>query len=55
MDLQTHLLELKSEYIRLQGDMEKLGSNGNDISHLERQLVRLEEEIGKVRKQLKES
>lgn len=53
MNLNDQLLELKSTYIRLQGDIEKLGSTGNDVSHLEKQLETLENEIKKTRKAIR--
>lgn len=55
MDLNSQLLELKSTYIRLQGDIEKLGSTGNDVSHLEKQLETLEQEIKETRQAIKAS
>lgn len=55
MDLNNELLELKSTYIRLQGDIEKLGSTGNDVSHLEKQLESLENKIKETRKAIRES
>lgn len=55
MDLNNELLELKSTYIRLQGDIEKLGSTGNDVSHLEVQLAALEIKITETRNAIKAS
>ena len=50
--LEVELLELKSDYIRIQGDMDKLEFVGGRVSSAEEQLVRLEKEIAKVNKQL---
>lgn len=53
MNLNDQLLELKSTYIRLQGDIEKLGSTGNDVSHLEKQLESIENEIKETRRAMR--
>lgn len=50
--LKAKLDELKSDYIRIQEDMEKLVFVGGRASSAEEQLVRLEEEIADVRKQI---
>lgn len=50
--LEAHLLELKSDYIRIQGDMDKLEFVGGRVSSAEEQLIRLEEEIAEVNRQL---
>lgn len=55
MDLNYELLELKSTYTRLQGDIEKLGSTGNDVSHLEAQLEALEIKIKETRNAIRAS
>ncbi len=55
MDLNYELLELKSTYTRLQGDIEKLGSTGNDVSHLEAQLEALEIKIKETRHAIRAS
>lgn len=50
--LEAQLAELKSDYIRIQEDMEKLVFVGGRASSAEEQLVRLEGEIADVRKKL---
>lgn len=50
--LEAKLDELKSDYIRIQEDMEKLVFVGGRASSAEKQLVRLEKEIAEVRKKL---
>lgn len=50
--LEAKLDELKSDYIRIQEDMEKLVFVGGRASSAEEQLVRLEGEIADVRKKL---
>ncbi|UTI84511.1 SE1832 family protein [Mammaliicoccus sciuri] len=53
MDLNQHLSELKYDYIRIQNDLEKREkSTGQATDLLEKQLVKIEEEISKVRAQL---
>ncbi|MCD8789854.1 hypothetical protein K1Y15_11840 [Mammaliicoccus sciuri] len=52
MDLNQHLSELKYDYIRIQNDLEKRASTGQATDLLEKQLVKIEEEISKVRAQL---
>lgn len=53
-DIQAKLDELKSDYARIQGDMDKLEFVGGRVSSAEEQLIRLEKEIAEVNKQLEE-
>lgn len=46
--LEAKLLELKSDYIRIQGDIDKIEAVGGRIMPAEKQLVRLEEEITEI-------
>lgn len=50
--LEAHLLELKSDYVRIQGDMDKLEAVDGRVSSASEQLIRLEGEIADVNKQL---
>lgn len=50
--LLAKLDELKSDYVRIQGDMDKLEFVGGRVSSAEEQLIRLEGEIAEVNKQL---
>lgn len=52
--LLAKLDELKSDYVRIQGDMDKLEYVGGRVSSAEEQLIRLEGEIAEVNKQLDE-
>ncbi|MCM3159988.1 SE1832 family protein [Metabacillus litoralis] len=52
-DIQQKIEELKMEYIRVQGDIEKLEATGHSIEKLESKLLELEEELSKYRSQLK--
>lgn len=49
MSLESQLAELKYDYIRLQGDLEKQESLNLDTSALVRQLKEIENEIRNVR------
>ncbi|AXI01050.1 hypothetical protein DV702_15790 [Sporosarcina sp. PTS2304] len=52
--LEQEILELKMDYINLQGDMEKLESTGHHkmIENAERRLARMEERLAELNKQL---
>ncbi|QQK79159.1 hypothetical protein HUG20_04060 [Salicibibacter cibi] len=54
-ELEDELKLLKSDYVRIQGDVEKMESIGGNVRPVVRQLRQLEEEISRVRQQLKES
>ena len=45
--------ELKMEYIRIQGDIEKLESTGHSIEKLEARLAEIENELKNLRSMLK--
>ncbi|QDI92453.1 hypothetical protein EPH95_15660 [Salicibibacter halophilus] len=53
-ELEDELNLLKSDYVRIQGDMDKLESIGGNVRPATRQLRYLEDEISRVREQLKE-
>lgn len=53
-ELETKLEHLKSDYIRIQGDMDKLEFVGEQTSSAEEQLIRLEKEIAEVRRALEQ-
>ncbi|CDQ38232.1 MULTISPECIES: SE1832 family protein [Virgibacillus] len=52
--LQAKLDELKSDYVRIQGDLDKLEYVRGRVSSAEEQLIRLEKEIAEVNRQLRE-
>lgn len=54
MDLEYKLRELKHDYVRVQGDLEKVESTGHNIDKLEIQLRNIEDEISQVKKKIKE-
>lgn len=51
-EIEERMLELKMDYARIQGDIEKLESTGKTVRPLERQLTAIEEELRELRKQL---
>ncbi len=53
-ELEAKLTELKSDYVRIQEDMDKLEFVGGRVSSAEEQLIRLEKEIAEINKQLDE-
>ncbi len=52
--LEQQLDELKSDYVRIQGDLDKLEFVKGRVSSAEEQLIRLEGEIAAVRKELEQ-
>lgn len=52
--VETAIMELKMDYISLQGDIEKLESTGNDsfVKKAELRLATLEESLAELNKQL---
>jgi predicted nuclease with TOPRIM domain len=53
-ELEDKLDELKSDYVRIQSDLDKLVYVRGRASSAEEQLIRLEDEIAEVRKKLDE-
>jgi predicted nuclease with TOPRIM domain len=53
-ELENKLDELKSDYVRIQSDLDKLVYVRGRASSAEEQLIRLEGEIAEVRKKLDE-
>ncbi|HLR19147.1 MAG TPA: SE1832 family protein [Staphylococcus sp.] len=52
MDLNEKLAELKHDYVRLQGDLEKRESVNQQVDPLLRQLEEIEKEIASVRSEI---
>ncbi|HLS65579.1 MAG TPA: SE1832 family protein [Pseudogracilibacillus sp.] len=50
--LEQKLLELKSDYVRIQGDLDKLEVVGGRIHSAQEQLERLEKEIADINERL---
>lgn len=58
MDLEQQLQELKMDYVRIQGDLEKRESTSQQVDPLIQQLEQLEQieqQIAEVRRQLREN
>ncbi|GGE56961.1 hypothetical protein GCM10011391_39800 [Pullulanibacillus camelliae] len=51
-ELEDRLIDLKSDYIRIQGDLEKMEATVGNSASAEKLLVQIEEEMQSVRKQL---
>ncbi|KKB38238.1 SE1832 family protein [Bacillus thermotolerans] len=51
-ELESRIAELKMDYMRIQGDIEKLESTGNGVTKAEEQLIRIEDELKKLNEQL---
>ena len=53
-EIQTQIAELKNDYIRLQGDMEKLESTGHPkmIEQAEQRLANMEVQLAELNKKL---
>lgn len=53
-DLEAKLAELKSDYVRIQSDLEKVVFVGGRQESPEQELIRLEKEIADINAQLRE-
>ncbi|RKQ31508.1 SE1832 family protein [Oceanobacillus halophilus] len=53
-ELEAKLAELKSDYVRIQSDLDKLEYVKGRVSSAQEQLIRLEDEIAEVNRQLDE-
>ncbi|WP_062351327.1 SE1832 family protein [Bacillus kwashiorkori] len=51
-EIQQKIAELKSDYVRIQGDLEKLESVGRNVSTAEKQLEEMEKELKMLRELL---
>jgi hypothetical protein len=54
-EIQDQITFLKSDYVRIQGDLDKLEANGANVSNAEAQLERIENELKHLNKQLAET
>ncbi|WP_017186905.1 SE1832 family protein [Alkalibacillus haloalkaliphilus] len=50
-EIQAQIDQLKMDYIRIQGDLDKLEANGGNVAMLEKSLNRIEDELASLRKQ----
>ncbi|QSS99699.1 hypothetical protein IMZ31_16790 [Pontibacillus sp. ALD_SL1] len=51
-ELEDQINVVKSDYIRIQGDLEKMESVGGNTEKLEKQLKQLEDELSELNNQL---
>ncbi|MDQ0158076.1 SE1832 family protein [Alkalibacillus salilacus] len=51
-EIQAQIDQLKMDYIRIQGDLDKLEANGGNVTMLEKSLNRIEDELAELRQQL---
>ncbi|MGJ5712878.1 SE1832 family protein [Staphylococcus auricularis] len=54
MDLKQQLTELKQDYVRLQDDLDKRESTGQDVDPLIRQLEAIEQQIAELRSEIQQ-
>ncbi|MET3684206.1 ribosomal protein L29 [Alkalibacillus flavidus] len=50
-EIQAQIEQLKMDYIRIQGDLDKLEANGGNVTMLEKSLTRIENELAELRQQ----
>ncbi|HZG73557.1 MAG TPA: SE1832 family protein [Chondromyces sp.] len=50
--LENKIAELKMDYIRIQGDIEKLESVGRNTSAMEKKLIEMEEQLKELNEKL---
>ncbi|WP_411954130.1 SE1832 family protein [Alkalibacillus sp. S2W] len=51
-EIQAQIDQLKMDYIRIQGDLDKMEANGGNVAMLEKSLNRIEDELAELRQQL---
>lgn len=51
-EIKERIAELKMDYVRIQNDLEKLESVGQNVSHSEKQLAAIEDELSELKKAL---
>lgn len=51
-EIQDQITFLKADYIRIQGDLDKLEANGANVQNAEAQLERIENELKELNKEL---
>ena len=52
LELEQEIKQLKMDYVRIQGDLDKLESVGGNVSPLEKTLERMEQELSRLRAEL---
>ncbi|MRG86286.1 SE1832 family protein [Salinibacillus xinjiangensis] len=51
-ELEQEIAQLKMDYIRIQGDLDKMESVGGNVSSLEKTLERMEQQLSTLREKL---
>ncbi len=51
-EIEDQITFLKADYIRIQGDLDKLEANGANVQNAEKQLDRMEKELKDLKQQL---
>lgn len=51
-EIENRINELKMDYIRIQGDLEKLDAAGGNVTNAEKQLELIENELAELNQQL---
>ncbi|MBA2175166.1 hypothetical protein H0266_09700 [Halobacillus locisalis] len=54
-EIQDEITFLKADYIRIQGDLDKLEAAGGNVQKAEQQLASMEEQLKSLNKQLAEA
>ncbi|ELK45776.1 SE1832 family protein [Halobacillus sp. ACCC02827] len=54
-EIQDQITFLKSDYIRIQGDLDKLEAAGGNVRNAEKQLERMEAELKELNTKLKQA
>ncbi|GAA0487994.1 hypothetical protein GCM10008986_11950 [Salinibacillus aidingensis] len=54
-EIEQEIEQLKMDYIRIQGDLDKLEATGGRVSPLEKTLERMEQQLADLRKQLEDA
>ncbi|WP_027965147.1 SE1832 family protein [Halalkalibacillus halophilus] len=54
-EIQAEINQVKNDYIRIQGDLDKLEANGGNIAKLEEQLNQMEDQLAELRKRKAEA
>lgn len=54
-EIEYRILELKSDYIRIQSDLEKLDSVGGNTANAEKQLELMETELAELNRELEKA
>ncbi|WP_208416454.1 SE1832 family protein [Thalassobacillus devorans] len=54
-EIKDQIAELKSDYVRIQGDLDKIEATGGNVTNAEKQLHHIEEELKRLNHKLAEN